>query len=277
MRWTTRAQDCLYISWAIPHASAPECPPFMRYETHLMEGQDMVFVSALLFRWSAHPDGLSSRWSVSFPQMHLRFYVIDGQGVSATLVHRIWMPPWLAPMSTLLRRHPTRLARCRFPWLARQQDVDGQDPDDQQRETWSWSVRRMGELKVVGKLAAPQLGPGPDLGNWQQTVQYFRRRSTGYLRGWGNRVRSYRRVRPGGDVLPLQVEVESTTLLSRFLPAVDEGRWAEPHSAWVCPDIPLAWAHDPTVVSAGILREVWRREEPRGVVGGVPTSRNTAP
>lgn len=281
MRWTTRAQDCLYVNWAIPRALAPPCPPSMSYEMQRSEGQEVVFVSVLLFRWSGHLAGLAPRWGVSVPQMHMRFYVVDAQGAPATLVHRIWAPLWLAPISTLIRRHPTKVARCRFPRLARQQKQggqDGQDGNGQDQDVWVWSVRGGGALTVQGKLAPPTLGPGPDLGNWQQTVQHFRRRSAGYLRGLGDRVRSYQRVRPGGDVLPLQVEVEANALLVGVLPQVQREVWSQPHSAWVCPEIPLIWAEDSTVVSAEILREVWRREESRGVVtGGVPTSRNASP
>ena len=267
MRWTAHAQDCLYVHWAIPRASAPDLPPSMSYEIHRSDGEEMIFVSVLLFRWSRHAAGEAPWWGVSFPQMHLRFYVSDASGRPSTLVQRIWMPMGMAPASTLLRRHPTRAAHCDFPKLSRQQD----------QESWTWRVRRRRGLALEGRLAAPVIGPGPDLGTWQQAVQHFRRRSTGYLRGWGDRVRSYQRARPGGDVLPLQVQVEGCTLLREVFPEVEEWRWREPYSAWVCPDIPLTWAEDPTVLSAEILREVWRREEPRGVVSGVPTSRNASP
>ena len=92
---------------------------------------------------------------------------------------------------------------------------------------------------MTAGLSSPHLGHGPVLGNWDATVDYFRRRRRGYVLWNGGALRSITRSHPSVAVWPLRAEVTAAGLLAETFPGAAPERWCEPHSAWLCPEIPF--------------------------------------
>lgn len=236
MQLRTEALDCLYLNWALPRSSAPALPEPLRYEVHEWRDREWVFASALLFRHS----GLRLRrlplLRLSYPQMNLRLYVLDGDDVPSVIFRCMLVPLWIVPLSRYLGRQPASVARFHYPSPSRGEGEDG----------WSWTIRRgpahrRQALRVQGRLASPAVGPGPSLGSWQRTVDYFRDRRRGYV-VWQKRLRAIDLSRPPVELWPLAVEVEAGDLVARNL---DHGLPADelrtPHSSWLCPQIPFVF------------------------------------
>jgi hypothetical protein len=233
MHLRTLALDCLYLNWALPHTAAPPLPEPLRYELHRSEGEDYVFASALLFRLS----GLHLRslpfLRLSYPQMNFRLYVLDGDGIPSVLFRRMLVPLWVAPAVRLLGRQPAGSARFDYP----------SSPLDPEVGRWRWTIRRLHGFGIEGleidaRLGSPAKGRGPDLGDWQRTVDYFRQRQRGYAL-WDHRLREIRTSQPPVEVWPLQVEVADASLVAEALEGGDGDLLRTPHSAWLCPEIPF--------------------------------------
>ena len=77
------------------------------------------------------------------------------------------------------------------------------------------------------------MGAGPQIGSWQQTVDYVRLRNRGYAlsRGALKRIETEQ---PAVAVSPVTVELYSAELPRALLGAPD---WPALHSAWVCPEM----------------------------------------
>ena len=179
MHFRTVARDCLYLNWALPRSSAPALPAPLRYEVHGGEnGEEWIFASALLFRLSGlHPPDLPFL-RLSYPQMNLRLYVVDGDGVPSVLFVRMLVPRWVAPVSRILARQPAAAATFEYP-------SPSQGP---QEGEWRWILEeRVGRflrpvsrrLEIRARLGMPTFGPGPRLGSWERTVDYFQHRRRG--------------------------------------------------------------------------------------------------
>ena len=228
MQLRTQALDCLYLNWALPRASVPELPAPLSYEVHEWQGAEYVFASVLLFRLAdLRLDGLPFP-RLSHPQMSCRVYVLDGEGVPSVLFRRVLVPIWAVPLSRLLGRQPASAASFSYPRPSKSSHSDG----------WSWSVGGRRRLEVSGRLAAPSIGPGPRLGSWQQALDYFRQRPRGYV-VWDRRLRPINTSRIVAEAWPLQVEVGAADLLRDCFADVEPEVWSAPHSAWLCPEIPL--------------------------------------
>ena len=228
MHLRTRALDCLYLNWALPRAAAPTLPPALRYEVHQWEGAEYVFASVLLFRLSGLRLETVPFLRLSYPQMNCRLYVLDEEGLPAVLFRRMWVPFWVVPASRLLGRQPAAAARFSYPQPSR----------DSGAESWQWSIRQNSSLEVTGKVASPRFGPGPRLGSWEATLDYFRQRPRGYVM-WNQHLRPIRTSRASVEVWPLAIEVTSAGLLAECFGDVDSEVWRVPHSAWLCPEIPF--------------------------------------
>jgi hypothetical protein len=236
MQLRTLARDCLYLNWALPRETAPTLPAPLRYEVHAEDGQQWVFASALLFRVSGlhHPAVRYPRFS--YPQMNLRLYVSDGDGVPSVLFLRMLVPLWMVPLSRLLARQPASGASFSYPAPTAHPDEDA----------WSWSletrasgsVYAAARLEVEACLAAPEAARSPHVGSWERTVDYFRHRRRGYAL-WEDRLRPISTSHPTVGVWPLQVEVKDASLVADCLGEVDAEVWRRPHSAWLCPEIPF--------------------------------------
>lgn len=235
LRATVR--DCLFLNWALPAAALPPPPAPLRYQLHPWQGEHYTFVSALLFfEEGLHVPSLPLLW-LTYPQCNVRLYVLDGQGVPSVLLRTMMMPAWVASGVRLVVREPAASARLAFPRPSRKLG-DGR---------WRWRVEsgRAGKrsrlaLDVTAWQAAPQVGHGPRLGTWEQTVEYFEERPRGYLPDGGelHRIES---VHPPAAAWPLQAEVAAGSLLPALLPLGDGAGWPPLHSAFLCPEIPFAF------------------------------------
>ncbi len=231
MQLRTKALDCLYLNWALPRAAAPDLPEPLRYEIHEWRGEEYVFVSALLFRLAGLRFETLPFLRLSYPQMNCRVYVLDEDGVPSVLFRRTLVPPWMVPVSRLLGRQPASAASFSFPSPSNGSGADA----------WRWSIQRRKGLDVAGRLASPKVGPGPDLGSWETTLDYFRQRSRGYV-VWDGQLRPITTTRPAADVWPLEVEIAAAGLVAECFGGADAGVWQTTHSAWLCPEIPFRFA-----------------------------------
>ncbi len=243
MKLQTVVRDCLFLNWALPVSALPEPPSPLRYQLHEWHGADHVFATAQLF----HLDAV--RWSslplprVGYPQLSVGLCVLDGEGVPAVLFLRALMPVWVAPGARLLSHQPAAGAWLDFPRPSRGVSGGGGD-------SWRWRARCGGTLTVRASLHSPRYGEGPHLGSWDETVRYIQERPRGYAEGGGTLHRVDSPHAPAGNVWPLAAEVRGDAeLLDRLLSQLSHGNgnaaaWPEPHSAWLCPEMPLIPAYD---------------------------------
>ncbi len=221
----SRVRHCLFLNWALPETVMPQPAPGLRYQVHHHEGENWVFISALLFRH----EGLhlpSSPWPrLSYPQLTLRSYTLDEDDVPSVLFHRMWVPAWVVPVARWVGRQMAESGSLHFPSSVVECEQASQ-----------WSARAAGKLRLATRPGAPRLGVGPQLGGWDATVDYFRQRPRGY--GYGPS--GLRRVETSSGattILPVHVDLERADLLSGTLAL--GGTWPELHSAWVCPELTL--------------------------------------
>ena len=228
MQLSTLARDCLVVNWALPLSTAPELPHPLRYEVHSSGGQEWVFTSALHFRLSGLRLESLPFARVSYPQMSLRLYVLDGDGLPSVLFWRTLVPFWIAPLSLVFAGQGASAASFNYP-------SPSADPGAGE---WRWSVERRRKVEVWGRMASPWNGRGPSLGSWEKTVDYFHNRRRGYAM-WDDRLRSLRSSHPKTPIWPLEVEIAEAGLLGEYLDEVPAEIWEAPHSAWLCPEIPF--------------------------------------
>lgn len=219
----SRVRDCLFLNWALPAAELPEPPGPLHYERHRHDGTDWVFASALLFR----QEGLhvtSLPWArLSYPQLNLRFYTVDGDETPSVLFHRTWVPRWVVPAARWIGRQTAHTANMQFP--------DGEASVESER---LWKARARGDLVVKAGPGTAGVGVGPGLGGWDSMVRYFRQRPRGYARGPSG-LRRVETSYVSTSVLPMEVEFESVRLLASTLEL--KGGWPALHSAWLCPQL----------------------------------------
>lgn len=239
----TVVRDCLYLNWALPVEALPSLPEPLGYEEHLSDGVGYAFVSALLFRHEhLHLAGLPFL-RFSYPQFHLRFYVRDHEDVPSVYFQSILVPGWVVPSARWVAHQPARAAQFRYP-----------EPSiGAGSQEWSWEVIREVPLRLSARVAPPHVAPGPSLGSWERTIDYFRLRSRGYVLATGglHPVATSQRAVPHW---PLQVSLEDPSLLVRCLSLDGDHHWREPHSAWLCPEVPYQFE-----LNSDTLRESLRR------------------
>ena len=228
----TTVRDCLYLNWAFPSEALPPPPPPLRYQLHAWQGRaDYVFVSALLFHQdSLHLTALPSL-KFGYPQLNIRFYVLDDEGVPSVLFRRMLMPNWVAPGVRLITHQPAAGARLRFPRPSR--SANGGPP-------WLWRAERKGRLLVKAWPDSPVVGEGPRLGSWEDGVRYFQERPRGYALASGE-LHRISADHPEVAIWPMRAEVEGDALLPRLIGLPPEARWPGLHSVWLCPEIPFVF------------------------------------
>jgi hypothetical protein len=214
MKLRTVVRDCLFLNWALPADTLPEPPAPLRYQRHAWQGRDYVFVSALLFhhdavRWSALP-----LLRVGYPQLTLRLYVLDEDGMPAILFVRELMPAWMAPGVRLMSRHPASSARLDFPRPTRDAGAD----------SWTWRAERGDTLSVKAWVHSPTFGEGPRLGSWEDTVRYIQERPRGYALHGGALHRVDASHPPVEAVWPLAADLVGADALLRRLVPLQLGR-----------------------------------------------------
>lgn len=232
MQLQTLARDSLSLNWALPLPSAPPLPEPLRYEVHRWQDEDYVFASALLFSLSGLHHRALPFLRLAYPQVSLRLYVIDHDERPAVLLHRLLVPGWTVPGAKCLARQPAEGARLSFP-----------PPSDSPVESWHWSVwspsRRRG-LEVDAELSSPQVSERVGLGSWNETLAYFRYRRRVYAL-WRSRLRALRTSYSAAEALPVKVAIGDAGLVAACLKGCDEEALRQPHSAWLCPQIPFSF------------------------------------
>jgi hypothetical protein len=229
MKLRSLVQDALYLNWALPADALPSPPAPLQYQVYGEGDEERVFASALLFRHrGVHLPHLPVV-RFTYPQMNLRLYAVDGDGVPCVLFREMLMPWWVGPVVRWVTKQPASAARFSYPRPSR-------DPG---AESWSWRVTQGGRFEVTARRGAPGTGEGPSLGSWAKTVRFFRERSRGYLLS-GDRLRRIETEHPSVPVWPLVAEVEDAELLERSLPLAGAA-WPRLHSAWLCPRIPFVF------------------------------------
>jgi uncharacterized protein DUF2071 len=237
MMLRTKVRDCLYLNWALPAAALPEPPSPLRYQLHASPGgEDAVFASALLF----HQEGLRLDGfplpRLSYPQCNLRLHVLDADGIPSVLFRCMLMPPWMAPGARLVTHQPVAAARLDLPRPSRHAD----------RGAWTWRVSRVAPsreaaLEVHAAPGSPQLGPGPRLGTWEETVDYFQERPRGYVEEDGRDLHRIASAHPRVPAWPLRAELGPAGLLGELLPLASGFHWPGLHSCFLCPEIPFVF------------------------------------
>jgi hypothetical protein len=232
MKLRTMVRDGLYLNWALPLAALPAPPSPLRYEVHRWQGDERVFASALLFRQQGLHLPLFPLVRLSYPQLNLRLYVVDGDGVPSVLFCTVLVPGWVVPAARLVGRQPASPARLRFPRPSRQLGA----------ESWLWRVRRRrAGLEVEAGQGPPVVGEGPELGSWDETVRYFRERRRGYAVA-GGKLRRVETEHPRVAAWPVTAAVSDRGLLGAGLgPGMVGREWPPLHSAWLCPEIPFTF------------------------------------
>lgn len=232
MKLQTTVRDCLYLNWALPVEILPEPAPPLRYQIHSWQGRDYAFASALLFHQDALHFSAVPILRFGYPQLNLRFYVLDGEGTPSVLISKMLMPTWMAPGVRLLTHQPASRARLDFPRPSR----------EAAEQPWRWRVRRHGALEVLAWQDSPRVGEGPRLGSWEQTVRYFHERPRGYVESAGALHKIDAR-HPPVACWPVRAELSGDNLFRRLLPVSSNGSapWPSLHSAWLCPEIPFVF------------------------------------
>jgi hypothetical protein len=218
----------------LPQLDAP-----LRYDVLSWQGEELVFLSAALFRQQILDIPGVRFPRVSYPQLSLRLCTLDGEGMPSFYLCTLLLPAWVLPSVRLVARQQAQKASFAFP-------PQGARPEGGLR----WLVKRRERLEVEVRPGPGTSGRGPQLGSWEQAVTYFQRRDRWYFAGAGGLRRLEVKSRDV-QVLPLAVAVEEVGLLSsclaeRVTGSEVEGGWPELHSAWLSPEIPfifeLGWA-----------------------------------
>ncbi len=232
MRVKTTARNCLYLNWALPVARMPVLPPPLRYEVHELSGERFAFLSALFFRHQGLGLAGLPLLRLAYPQLNVRVYVVDREGIPGVLFRRMLVPVWVLPGMRLVSKHPATAARLHYPRSGNRHPGD---------EFWHWRAETAeGRLTVRARASSPCLGAGPNLGSWPQMVDYFRQRPLGYSLA-SDGLRRIETSHPAVPVWPMKAQVEETSLLESCL---GHRPWPELHSAFLCPEIPFIFELD---------------------------------
>ena len=246
MNLHTVVRDCLYLNWAFPARVLPPPPPTLRYQVHSWRGSEFVFGSALLFHHDSIRLDILPLVRIGHPQLTLRLYVTDQDGVPAVLFRRMLMPAWLAPGVRLLTQQPASSAHLNFPRPSREPGA----------ASWRWRAERGTALAVRAWLDSPAVGEGPRFGSWDETVHYFGERARGYGVS-GGKLRRIDVAHDPATVWPVRAELDHQELLLQLLALNGDGAGAvlpALHSAWITPElafsVSLALARNTPLVQA---------------------------
>ena len=221
-------RDCLYVNWALPPSALPALPDELTYEVHGEGAGTAVFASLVCFRHQGIFHEAVPFVRVGYPQLNLRLYVRDRDGVASVFFVRMLVPAWVVAGARIVGHQPASPAALDFP-------AAGLGPGP-----WGWSAWAGARVALAGSPGAGVPGPGPDLGSWQSLVAYFRERPRGYATQ-GGKLRLVEATHPVIEHAPVRIEVEEHGLLAETLPGVDRQIWSRPHSAFVCPLVPFVF------------------------------------
>jgi uncharacterized protein YqjF (DUF2071 family) len=237
----TALADALYLNWAIPEPSLPPLPKTLAYDTTLDGEASSGFFTLVLFRQVGLHLRSASWLSLSYPQANARLYVRDAVGTPSVFLSRQLAPAWVVPIARTVARQPVSAALLDYP-RAGVESVDG-------ARRWRGQAGRA--FEVVAKPGAPACG-APRLGDWNATAAFFRERGRAYWQQ-GGVLRRVETEHPAADVVPMAVEIVVDDWLDTFLPFAPAGSWRELHSAFLVPEVRLAFAtgrsHETTAVA----------------------------
>lgn len=234
MKLRAQLRDCLYLNWALPAEALPSAPAPLRYERHARPGGEVVFASALLFHHEALRLAAFPFARIGYPQLNLRLYVQDDQGVPSVLFRRMLMPGWIAAGARLATRQPIEGAQLDFPHPSL----------DPETEEWRWRAElgRNGRepFAVEARRGGAGGGGEPPAGPWDPMVRYFVDRTRGYASVNGT-LRRVEASHPEPVIWPVRAEVLSLGFLPAFFGVPPELAWPSIHSAWLAPEIPFVF------------------------------------
>lgn len=234
MIFHTELRDCLFLNWALPADSLPEPPDGLRWERQPAEGGDLVFASSLLFRQEGMRLSHLPLPRLSYPQLNLRLYVQDAEGMPSVLFLFMLVPGWVVPAARWVARQPAQSARFRYP-----------DPDRLPDEEARWRVEQRGCLEVSARPGAPRMREGSGKLSWDGLVERLKQRQRGYVlttRG----LRQIATKQPRSEAVPMSVTVDAADLLPPKI-GDREIEWPELHSAWLCPRMPYVFEVGPSL------------------------------
>lgn len=239
MKLRTEVRDSLFLTWALPAGLLPAPPRPLRPEVHTAEGEPFVFASVVISRQQGLQVPVLPFLSLSYPQLHLFVYVLDGDGRPAVYLQQVLVPVWMGAGMRLVTGLPVAAASFQIP----------SPSENPEQETWHWRVRAEGELAVSARRGGPRIGEGPRFPSWEAMVRSLRERTTTYARAGENGLRRLDLTVRASDPWPLQAEVEESTLLSQLLPLAADAPWPPLYSAWLDPELPilLSLAPEPEV------------------------------
>jgi uncharacterized protein YqjF (DUF2071 family) len=225
----TALADALYLNWAIPEAALPPLPTALSYETTLDGERASGFFSLVLFRQVGLHLRAASWLALSYPQANARLYVRDAAGTPSVFLTKQLAPAWVVPIARTVARQPISAGLLEFP------RAGGESVDGGRR----WRCHAGKGLEIVAKPGAPSAG-SPKLGDWNATAAFFRERSRAY---WvhGGALRRTVTEHPAADVVPMAVEIVNADWLDTFLPFAPAGPWSDLHSAFLVPEVRLAF------------------------------------
>jgi hypothetical protein len=226
--------DALYLNWAIPAAALPPLPSTaasLRYDLAPLDDRSSAgFFSLVLFRQvGVHLRGAD--WlALSYPQANARLYVRDASGVASVFLLRQLAPAWVVPIARAVARQPLSAAILDFP-RGPAAGLDGPR---------RWKVQAGAGFEAEARVGAPPAARPPKLGEWSEQALFFRERPRTY---WsrGATLRRTETEHPAAEVLPMRVELGRTDWLETFLPFAPAGSWADLHSAFLVPEVRLAF------------------------------------
>ncbi len=230
----SHVRDCLVLNWAIPHSTLPLPPAPLRYEVHSSGGRDWVFASALAFQHEGVHAARCPWLRVGHPQMNVRLYVIDEEGVPSVLFRRMFVPFWAAPGLRFAVGAVVRAARLDLPNSPAAVESGA-----------LWRVRGAGELEVATRLGSAAATEGPRLGGFERTVEILQNRPRGYAVGSRGLVMVGAR-HPSVAAIPVAAEVRQRSLLDALFPSP----LPPLHSCWLAPDTPFEFDLNPVASEA---------------------------
>jgi len=225
----TANADALFLNWAIPESSLPPLPQALSYDTALDGERGFGFFSLVLFRQVGVHLKAASWLALSYPQANARLYVRDVAGTPSVYLTKQLAPAWVVPIARAVARQPLSAGLLDFPRPG-VESVDG---------SRRWRGHAGKGFEMVAKPGAPASG-APRLGEWSANAAFFRERSRAYWVHAGA-LRRTETEHPQADVVPMAVEVISADWLDTFLPFAPAGSWGELHSAFLVPEVRLAF------------------------------------
>jgi hypothetical protein len=170
--------------------------------------------------------------ALSYPQANARLYVRDAGGVPSVFLLKQLAPAWVVPIARTVARQPLSAGLLDFP---RRLHAEGTGLDRPLR----WRFTAGEAFEASGRPGDPS-SREPRLGDWPATAAFFRERRRSYWSRGGVLGRAESDP-PAATAVPMRVELACGDWLGTFLPFAPRDGWAEPHSAFLVPEVRLSF------------------------------------